>query len=114
MISYRNPALQYGPMLPKQDFDEPVPGWGMNPMWSGPAYVGIGTVPLNRPNPLPSLLLAAVLWGGTGAGIGAGVGAVAKKPVKKYALIGAGVAAGTGVALGLYIRWAFTSAFKSG
>lgn len=42
---YQNPSLQYGPMLPGQDRNAPVPGWGMNPYWAGPRMVGVGALP---------------------------------------------------------------------
>lgn len=39
---YQNPSLQYGPMIPGQDRNAPIPGWGMNPYWAGPPRVGVG------------------------------------------------------------------------
>lgn len=41
---YANPSRLYGP-IQQGDWREPVPGWGMNPRWSGPARVGVGTLP---------------------------------------------------------------------
>lgn len=42
---YQNPSLQYGPMIPGQDRNAPIPGWGMNPYWAGPPRVGVGADP---------------------------------------------------------------------
>lgn len=38
---YANPATLYGD-IPQGDEVEPIPGWGMNPLWAGPAMVGVG------------------------------------------------------------------------
>lgn len=35
---YRNP----GPAYACSDKDEPVPGWGVQPIMAGPEYVGVG------------------------------------------------------------------------
>lgn len=39
---YANPARLYGE-IPTHDWLAPIPGWGMNPNWAGPAKVGIGS-----------------------------------------------------------------------
>lgn len=89
---YQNPALQYGPMLPGQDRNAPVPGWGMNPYWAGPRMVGVG--------------------GFRGFGADASVefpGGGASSPIPTWAMVGIGVAVFGLIAAGIYTNFKIAS-----
>jgi len=64
---YQNPALQYGPMIPGQDRNAPIPGWGMNPYWAGPPMVGVGAFGID---PEPRTISTGVALAIGGAVIG--------------------------------------------
>lgn len=57
---YQNPSLQYGPMIPGQDRNAPIPGWGMNPYWAGPPMVGVGAFGAGETKPLPTGAVIAI------------------------------------------------------